>query len=81
MIPSPNVAENHQYYNALTRSSRGAAVLEEEKDMDPEATASRIIDLVCDREKISRMSSAAREIAAPNAAALIYSQIKTLLKG
>lgn len=81
LIPSPNVAENHQYYNALTLSSRGAAILEEEKDMDPEATASRIITLVCDEEEIARMSKAAKEIAAPDAAAVIYSQIKTLLKG
>ena len=81
LIPSPNVAENHQYYNALTLSSRGAAVLEEEKDMDPERTASRIIELACNRDEIFKMSKAAKEIAAPDAAALIYKRIKTLLKG
>ncbi len=81
LIPSPNVAENHQYYNALTLSSRGAAVLEEEKDMDPERTASRIIELACNRDEIFKMSKAAKEIAAPDAAALIYKRIRTLLKG
>lgn len=36
LIPSPNVAENHQYYNALALSSRDAAVLIEEKDLTGE---------------------------------------------
>ena len=81
LIPSPNVAENHQYYNALTLSSRGAAVLEEEKDMDPEITAAKIVSLVCDQEEIEKMSRAAKEIAAPDAAAIIYQKIKNLLKG
>ena len=33
LIPSPNVTHNHQYYNALSLSERGAAFLVEEKDM------------------------------------------------
>ena len=51
LIPSPHVAENHQYYNALTLSSRGAAVLEEEKDMIPDRTAEAIIALAEDKER------------------------------
>ena len=33
LIPSPNVAENHQYYNALELQKAGAAVVIEEKNL------------------------------------------------
>lgn len=81
LIPSPNVAENHQYYNALSLSSRGAAVLEEEKDMDPEETALKILELARDGEKLAAMGKAAKEIGAPEASANIYSEISNLLRG
>ncbi|MBR4929008.1 MAG: undecaprenyldiphospho-muramoylpentapeptide beta-N-acetylglucosaminyltransferase [Oscillospiraceae bacterium] len=81
LIPSPHVAENHQYYNALTLSSRGAAVLEEEKDMVPDRTAEEIIALAEDKDRLAEMARAAKEIAAPDSAREIYIHIKNLLKG
>ena len=81
LIPSPHVAENHQYYNALTLSSRGAAVLEEEKDMVPDRTAETIIALAEDKDRLREMGRAAKEIGAPDSAAEIYRNIKNLLKG
>ena len=36
LIPSPNVAENHQYYNALELQKAGAAVVIEEKNLTGE---------------------------------------------
>jgi len=81
LIPSPHVAENHQYFNALTLSSRGAAVLKEEKDMVPDEVAKEIIDLATDRERITEMGRAALELAVPDAANKIYVEIKKLLKG
>ena len=36
LIPSPNVAENHQYHNAMALVRRNAAVLIEEKDLTGE---------------------------------------------
>lgn len=33
LVPSPNVAENHQYFNAKSLSDAGAAVLVEEKNL------------------------------------------------
>jgi len=81
LIPSPHVAENHQYFNALTLSSRGAAVLEEEKDMDPDRTAERIISLACDREELARMDAAARTLSAADSSARIYNELRKLLKG
>ena len=34
LIPSPNVAENHQYHNAKALADRGAALVITEKDLD-----------------------------------------------
>ena len=34
LIPSPNVAENHQYHNACVLRDAGAALLIEEKDLN-----------------------------------------------
>ena len=81
LIPSPHVTENHQYFNALTLSSRGAAVLEEEKDMEPDRTAERIIALAEDGEQLKEMGIAARSIATPQASAVIYEKIKELMRG
>ena len=39
LIPSPNVAENHQYYNALELAKVDAAVVIEEKDLTGEKLA------------------------------------------
>ncbi len=36
LIPSPNVAANHQYYNAMALANRQAAVVIEEKDLTGE---------------------------------------------
>ena len=36
LIPSPYVANNHQYYNALDLSSKNAAIMIEEKDLTTE---------------------------------------------
>ena len=36
LIPSPNVAENHQYYNAMELQKAGAALVIEEKDLTGE---------------------------------------------
>ena len=34
LIPSPNVAENHQFHNANALVAQNAAILIEEKDLD-----------------------------------------------
>ena len=36
LIPSPNVAENHQYHNAMALVNENAASIIEEKDLSPE---------------------------------------------
>ncbi len=81
LIPSPNVAENHQYYNAKTYSDIGAAVLIEEKDLDGEKLYSLVKDLCSDRERLKKMEKAALSLAKTDAAEKICEETeKVMLK-
>ncbi|WP_101697613.1 undecaprenyldiphospho-muramoylpentapeptide beta-N-acetylglucosaminyltransferase [Clostridium minihomine] len=42
LIPSPNVAENHQYHNAMALVRRRAALLLEEKDLSGQALVNKV---------------------------------------
>ena len=46
LIPSPNVAENHQYYNALELQKAGAAVVIEEKNLTGEGLVKTVEELL-----------------------------------
>jgi len=60
LIPSPNVAANHQEMNARVLADRGGAVLLLEKDCNPEAMYEQITALLADKEKMDQMSTALR---------------------
>ena len=79
LIPSPYVAENHQYYNALTLSNLGAAVVEEEKGMDYQRTAEEILKLAHDRDKLIKMGELAKKIAVRDSAQQIYNGVTELI--
>lgn len=55
LIPSPNVAENHQFYNAMTLCSRDAAELIEEKDLTGSLLAERTLALIGDEARLQQM--------------------------
>ncbi|MGN0174472.1 MAG: undecaprenyldiphospho-muramoylpentapeptide beta-N-acetylglucosaminyltransferase [Acutalibacteraceae bacterium] len=63
LIPSPNVAENHQYYNAKTLSDKGAAILIEEKDLTGDVLINAIKSIIDDKEKLKQMSENAKKTA------------------
>lgn len=72
LVPSPNVVENHQYYNARLLADAGAAILVEEKDFDHHRLAAEISTLIGDQALIKRMSENSRKLAVPDAAARLY---------
>ncbi|MDR1927531.1 MAG: undecaprenyldiphospho-muramoylpentapeptide beta-N-acetylglucosaminyltransferase [Oscillospiraceae bacterium] len=78
LIPSPNVAENHQYYNAKALADRGAAVLLEEKELTPERLAHIVGELLGDPERLARMGEAAKAMAVPDANERIYAVLTQL---
>ena len=79
LVPSPNVAENHQYYNALTLSNIGAARLYEENGLNFEKASVKICELASDRVELRKMGESAHSIAIKNSAEEIYCHIKEIL--
>lgn len=58
LIPSPNVAENHQYHNAMALANRGAAVVFEEKDLNSAAIIEKISEILNNKETLKKMEKA-----------------------
>lgn len=78
IIPSPNVAENHQEPNARALEDAGGAVVIVEKDCTPERLYATINELLEDRERLERMSDALRGRAVLDATERIYEVVRTL---
>lgn len=72
LIPSPNVAENHQYYNAMALVDRHAAKCIVESELNYEKLMEEIDDLASDRDKLRLMGENARKLAITDACARIY---------
>ena len=78
LIPSPYVAENHQFHNAMTLKKIGAAEIIEEKDLTAEKLTEVVFDLLNDKQKLSQMATAAREGAIIDSNERIYEIIMQL---
>lgn len=78
LIPSPNVAENHQYHNAMELVEAGAALLLEEKDLSGEALIEKIDALQKDPDRLASLSAAADGMAIRDANERILEEIITL---
>lgn len=61
LIPSPYLAENHQYYNGLVLQNAGAAIMYEQKDITPGLIAKTVGDLISDPSALDGMSVRASE--------------------
>jgi len=79
LIPSPNVTNNHQYHNAMSLVSQGAAMILEEKDADPDRLYSMILSLKNDPEMRKKLGENARRSALLNASEEIYKGIADIL--
>ena len=73
LIPSPNVAENHQYHNAMSLVKQEAAVMIEEKDLTPEKLTEEIDKLASDPQRLAAYAENAQRMAIADAAKRIYS--------
>ena len=56
LIPSPNVAENHQYHNAMALVNAGAADIIEEKDLTGAALMRKTDKMLLNPEKLEKYS-------------------------
>lgn len=78
LIPSPNVAENHQFHNAMALAKNDGAVLIEEKDLDGNFLAQKILELKNDKSKLDLLSKNAGKDAKLNALSEICRIITSL---
>ena len=79
LVPSPNVAEDHQTKNAKSMTQHGAGLLLPEPDLDA-ALVETVQDLLHDDARRSEMAEAARDIARPNAADDIAREVLKLIR-
>lgn len=63
LIPSPYVAENHQYHNAMALVNRNAARILEEKDLSTESLNKIITDLLSNKEELLEIEKNAKDMA------------------
>lgn len=78
LIPSPNVAENHQYHNAKVLADNNAAILIEEKDLNNQKLYETIINLISNRNNIFKIQENIKKMAITNACEKIYDIIRQL---
>jgi UDP-N-acetylglucosamine--N-acetylmuramyl-(pentapeptide) pyrophosphoryl-undecaprenol N-acetylglucosamine transferase len=80
LIPSPNVAENHQYYNALELQKAGAAVVIEEKDLTGAKLVETVAGLLESPGKLAEMGRAARSLSVDDSLDRIAARLLALVK-
>lgn len=78
IIPLTGSAQEHQRENAYAYAKSGAAVVIEERNLKPHILKSEIDRLFADKEKLRKMSEAAKLFAKPDAAEKIAREIISL---
>jgi len=81
LIPSPYVAENHQYHNAMTLKEKNAAEVIEEKDLSGESLTRAVAEIFSDSELARTMGQNASEAAIIDANKRIYDCLMELYVG
>ena len=78
LIPSPNVAEDHQTKNAMALVEKNAAIMVHDKEAK-EKMISTAIDLLNDDNKKMELTNNIKKLAKPNAAENIAKEILKLI--
>lgn len=78
VVPSPNVAGDHQRPNARYWESLGAAIYAEEADLTAESLAEMIRGLCKNKEELIRMKTCAAAADTPNATDVIIRELSLL---
>ncbi|WP_163718240.1 undecaprenyldiphospho-muramoylpentapeptide beta-N-acetylglucosaminyltransferase [Mangrovibacterium lignilyticum] len=79
LMPSPNVAEDHQTKNAMALVEQNAAVLVKDAD-GPERLFKEAFQLVSDKDKLASLAKNSKKLAKPNATAEIVQVILNEVK-
>ena len=81
IIPSPNVAENHQEKNARVLEARGAAVVVKESEVTGKSLYDLTREIINDRSRLESMEKNLKNMAILNATERIYETILELSRG
>ncbi|HZJ78717.1 MAG TPA: undecaprenyldiphospho-muramoylpentapeptide beta-N-acetylglucosaminyltransferase [Clostridia bacterium] len=80
LIPSPNVAENHQYHNAMALVNNNAAVIIEEKDLSAKRLIEEFDRLMNNPHKLKIIGENAKKMAIFDAGERILGVVESLIK-
>lgn len=78
LIPSPYVPNNHQFYNAMALIEKDAALLLEEKDLNPLSLKSIIEKSINDEELLEKLHGNAMKLSNPKVLDEIVKEIEIL---
>lgn len=79
LIPSPYVAENHQYHNAMALVNRNAARILEEKDLTADSLKALMNELIADKNELTQIEQNAKNMAIVDARERIADIILSLV--
>ena len=73
LVPSPNVAENHQYYNAKSLEEKNAAILIKDENLSDKLFET-VVNTISSEKKLKELKQNALKLAKPYAAEVIASR-------
>ncbi|MFA6752977.1 MAG: undecaprenyldiphospho-muramoylpentapeptide beta-N-acetylglucosaminyltransferase [Bacilli bacterium] len=79
LIPSPFVANNHQYYNALSINDAKAGEMIEEKDLTAYNLKAKINKILKNKDYYHEMQNNLKKISINNSSTIIYNELKNLI--
>lgn len=79
LIPSPVVAENHQYHNGMVLQNAGAGIVIEQKDLTSELLIKTVKELCENQDKLKSLSENAKKLAISDTNERIYKVIAEIL--
>ncbi len=80
LIPSPMVAENHQYHNGMVLQNAGAGFVFEEKDLTETTVIDKVAELTSKPERLAELSANAAALYINDTNDRIYETIKPLIE-
>lgn len=79
LVPSPNVAEDHQTKNAMALVNKDAAVYVKDSEA-PEMLLKRALEIVNDNAKLESLSTNIKKLGLPNSADVIADEVLKLVR-
>lgn len=76
LVPSPNVANNHQFYNAKILSDAACSILIEEKDLSEGKIFDTIMKLKNNKQQVNKMSRISKDLGKLDSVEIIYENIE-----